>query len=70
MRAVLQGISPAVIGATVVAVLRMVPYAILDLLTGAVAVGTVVATRLWRLSPLPLMTGGAAVGLVLRARLS
>jgi hypothetical protein len=48
----------------------MVPYAIPDLLTGAMAVGTVVALVLWRLSPLPLMAGGAAIGFVLRARLS
>ncbi len=70
MKAALQGISPAVIGVTAVAVLRMVPYAIPDLLTGAMAVGTVVALVLWRLSPLPLMAGGAAIGFVLRARLS
>ena len=70
MQAALRGISPAVIGMTAVAVIRMLPSAIPDLLTGVVAVGTVVAMGLWRLSPLPLMTGGAAIGLVLRARLS
>jgi chromate transporter len=69
MPAALQGISPAVIGMTVVAVLRMLPAAIPDLCTGVVAVGTVVAMRLWHLSPLPLITGGAALGLLLRARL-
>jgi chromate transporter len=68
MKAALQGISPAVIGMTAVAVLRMLPYAIPDLLTGSLAVGTVVAMGLWGLSPLPLMAGGAAMGLVLRAR--
>jgi chromate transporter len=68
MKAALQGISPAVIGMTAVAVLRMLPSAIPDLFTGALAVGTVVAMGLWHLSPLPLMTGGAAIGLVLRAR--
>ena len=69
MPAALQGISPAVIGMTVVAVLRMLPAAIPDLCTGVVAVGTVVAMGLWHLSPLPLITGGAALGLLLRARL-
>jgi chromate transporter len=68
MNAALQGISPAVIGMTAVAVLRMLPSAIPDLLTGGLAAGTVVAMGLWHLSPLPLMTGGAAIGLVLRAR--
>jgi chromate transport protein ChrA len=69
MRAALQGISPAVIGMTAVAVLRMLPAAIPDLFASVVAVGTVVAMGLWRLSPLPLITGGAALGLVLRTRL-
>jgi chromate transporter len=69
MKAALQGISPAVIGVTVVALLGMLPHAIPDLLTGVLAVGTVVAMGLWHLSPLMLMTGGAAMGLVLRARL-
>jgi chromate transporter len=70
MKATLQGISPAVIGVTAIAVLRMVPYANSDLLTGAMTVGTVVARVLWRLSPLPLMLGGASIGPVLRARFS
>jgi chromate transporter len=70
MKAALQGISPAVIGVTGVALLGMLPHAIPDLVTGSLAVGTVVAMGLWRLSPLPLMTGGSAIGLVLRARLS
>jgi chromate transporter len=68
MKAALQGISPVVIGITAVAVLRMLPYAIPDLITGALAVGTVVVMGLWHLSPLPLMTGGAAMGLVLGGR--
>jgi chromate transporter len=70
LKAALQGISPAVIGVTAVAVLQMVPYALPDLLTGVLAVGTVVALVLWQLSPLLLLTGGATIGLVLRARLS
>jgi chromate transporter len=70
MKAALQGISPAVIGMTAVAVIRMLPHAIPDLITGLLAVGTVVAMGCWRLNPLPLMMGGAAVGLVLRGRFS
>jgi chromate transporter len=69
MQAALQGISPAVIGMTAVAVLRMLPAAIPDLLSGVVAVGTVVAMELWHLGPLPLITGGAAIGFLFRARL-
>jgi chromate transporter len=69
MQAALQGIGPAVIGLTAVAVLRMLPAAVPDLLTALLAVGTVGAMGLWHLSPLPLITAGAALGLVLRARL-
>jgi chromate transporter len=70
MTAALRGISPAVIGVIAVAIAQMLPHAIPDLITGLLAMGTVVAMVLWRLSPLPLMAGGAAIGLVLRARLS
>jgi chromate transporter len=70
MQAALQGIGPAVIGMTAVAVIRMVPSAIPDLITGLLAAGTVAAMGLARVSPLPLMLGGAAVGLALRGRLS
>jgi chromate transporter len=68
MKAALKGISPVVIGMITVAVFQMVPYAMPDLLTGVLALGTVVAMLIWRLRPLPLMTGGGAIGLVLRAR--
>ena len=69
MPAALQGISPALIGMTAVAVLRMLPAAVPDLGTAIMTVGTVGAMGLWHLSPLPLITGGAALGFVLRARL-
>ena len=69
MQAALQGISPAVSGMTAVAVLRMLPAAVPDPLTGVVALGTVAAMGLWHLSPLPRITGGAALGVVLRTRL-
>ena len=69
MKAALQGISPVMIGMIAVAVLRMLPYAIPDLVAGILAVGIVVAMGLWHLNPLPLMTGGAAMGLALRARI-
>jgi chromate transporter len=46
MKAELQGISPAVIGMTGVALLGILPCAIPDLLTGTLAVGTVVAMGL------------------------
>jgi chromate transporter len=70
MNAALQGISPAVIGMTATAIIRMLSHALPDLITGLLAVGTMVAMGCWRLSPLPLMLGGAAVGFVLRGRFS
>jgi chromate transporter len=68
MKAALQGISPAVIGITAVALIRMLPHAIPDLIAGLLAGGTMVAMAHWRLSPLPLVMGGAVIGLVLRVR--
>jgi chromate transporter len=68
MKAALQGISPAAIGVTGVALLGMLPHAIPDLLTGVLAVGTAVVMGIWSLSPLLLMAGGAAIGLALGAR--
>jgi chromate transporter len=70
MQAALQGIGPAVIGMAAVAVIRMVPPAIPDVIPGLLAVSTVAAMGWWRLSPIPLMLGGAAVGIVLRGRFS
>lgn len=68
MKAALHGISPAVIGMIAVAIVQMLPKAVPDLLTGLLALVTVAALLIWRLSPLRLMAGGGAIGLVLRAR--
>jgi hypothetical protein len=46
----------------------LVPNAVPDPIAAALALGTVVAIVLWRVSPLPLMTAGGAVGVVLRGR--
>jgi chromate transporter len=68
VQAALQGVSPAVIGVTVVALLWMLPAAIPDVFAGVLALGTVVALARWRLSPLPLMAAGAVLGLAFHAR--
>ena len=68
MSAALKGISPAVIGMIVVALLQMLPHALPDVITGLVTLATVVAMVAWRLGPLPLMAVGGAVGAALRAR--
>lgn len=67
MQAALQGVSPAVIGVTAVALLGMAPAATPDLLAGALTLGTVAVLLHWRLNPLPLMAGGAVIGLALHA---
>ena len=68
MRAALRGISPVVIGMIGVAIARMVPSALHDPLTTALAVVTVGVLLLRKLGPLALMGGGAAIGLLARAR--
>jgi chromate transporter len=68
VQAALQGVSPAVIGVTAVALLGMLPAAIPDVFAGVLALGTVVALARWRLSPLPLMAAGAVLGLAFHAR--
>jgi chromate transporter len=67
MRAALKGISPVVIGMIAAAIVRMVPSAVTDPLTTALAVVAVGVLLLGRLGPLPLMGGGAVIGLLARA---
>ena len=68
MGAALKGIGPAVIGMLAVVLLQMMPHAVPDVTAGLLALATVVAIVVWRLSPLPLIGVGGAVGAVLRAR--
>jgi chromate transporter len=68
MKSAMKGVSPAVIGMIAAAIFQMLPNAVPDVLTGVLAMGTVAAMLVWRLSPLPLMVGGGAIGLVLRSR--
>ena len=67
MKAALQGISPVVIGMIAVTIIKMLPNAVPDFLTGTLALLTVVALILWRLSPLPLLLGGGTLGILARA---
>jgi hypothetical protein len=57
-----------VIGMIAAAIVRMVPSAMTDPLTTALAVVTVGVLLLGKLGPLPLMGGGAAIGLLVRSR--
>jgi chromate transporter len=68
MTAALRGVSPAVIGMIALAIVQMLPNAVPDVLTGILALITVVALLVWRLGPFPLMAGGGVIGLVLRSQ--
>src|SRR2546427_11183087 len=61
-RAVLRGMSPAVIGLLAVSLTRLAPYALVDPLAVAIFVATVAALLLWRPGTLRLMLGGAVLG--------
>lgn len=65
MKAALRGISPVVIAMIAVSLLQMLPNAIPDLLTAAVAITTLAVLLLWRASPFALMASGGGLGLLL-----
>jgi chromate transporter len=62
--AALKGLSPAVIGMTTVALVQMLPNAVVGVLTALVLVGTVAAMVARGIGPLPLLAAGAVVGVV------
>jgi chromate transporter len=61
-RAVLKGMSPAVIGLLAVSLTRLAPYALVDPLAIAIFLATVAALLLWRPGTVRLMLGGAVLG--------
>jgi len=61
-RAMLRGMSPAVIGLLAVSLTRLAPYALVDPLAVAMFVATVAALLLWRPGTVRLMLGGAVLG--------
>lgn len=65
MKAALRGIGPVVIGMIAVSLLQMLPNAIPDLLTAAIAITTLAVLLLWRASPFALMASGGGLGLIL-----
>lgn len=67
-QAVMQGISPAVVGVMAVVILRMSRSAAPDLPAMLILIATVAAMHLWRVTPMKAMLGGAVVG-VLRSRI-
>src|SRR5882672_10643074 len=70
IKAAMQGIGPAVVGAIAVSMVHLAPHAAPDVFTAALLVLTVVALLVWpRLPVLSLVAGGGVVGIVARSRL-
>jgi len=68
VRAIMEGLGPAVIGVLAVALARLAPYAVPDWPAALMLVLTLAALLLTRLGPFRLLLAGALAG-VLRARL-
>jgi chromate transporter len=66
LQAFMRGVGPAVIGALVVSLVRMVPAAAPDILTSALLVLTVAILLLRSVGPFPLILGGAVIGITRR----
>lgn len=64
VKAVMKGMSPAVVGVLAVSLVRLSPAAIPDPVALAILIGTVVAAMAFRIRALKLMFGGAVVGVV------
>jgi len=67
MKAALKGISPAVIGMIAVALLQILPHAVVDVPTALLALATVAILSLWCFGPLPLMASGGIAGFLFGA---
>jgi len=63
-KAVMQGLIPGVIGAMVVALVRIAPYAAPDLPAIIALIVTAAVLIVWRIAPLKAMAGGAVFGVL------
>jgi chromate transporter len=64
MKAVMRGMSPAVIGVLAVSLVRLSPAAVPDPLALLILIGTIAATLAFRVAAFKLMLGGAVLGVV------
>jgi chromate transporter len=69
MKAIMQGVGPAVIGVLAVSLVRLAPHALPDLFAIAILLGTLTALLFWRVSTMKLILVGSILG-VLRSRLT
>jgi chromate transporter len=67
-RAVMKGMGPAVIGVLVVSLLRLAPYAVVDMFGVALLILTIVALLICRIGAVRLLLAGSLAG-ILRMRL-
>ncbi|MGQ0546860.1 MAG: chromate efflux transporter [Betaproteobacteria bacterium] len=67
VRAAMRGVSPAVVGAIALTVVRMMPTAAPDAFTGVLFVGTIAGLLLWQLPAVPAAVGGGVLGVVARS---
>jgi chromate transporter len=66
LQAFMRVVGPAVIGALVISLVRMVLAAVPDILTSALLVLTVAILLLRSVGPFPLILGGAVIGTIRR----
>lgn len=64
MRAMMKGISPAVIGILLVSLIELTPHAVRDSFSGFIFAAAVGILLVWRTGTLRLMAAGALVGLI------
>ena len=67
VKASMKGISPAVVGAIAMSVIKLVPHAVSDTFTGAMLIVTVLLLAAWRLPVLSMVVGGGVIGTVARS---
>jgi chromate transporter len=68
VRVFLDGVNAAAVALIAVVLARLVPHAIVDVSTAAIAVGAAVAIGWWRVNPAWVILAGAAIGLLARLR--
>jgi chromate transporter len=69
VKAVMRGITPAVVGAIAVTIVQLAPHAAPDAFAAAVLVLTVVVLLVWRLPVMSMVVAGGLIGIVARSKL-
>ena len=67
VRAAMRGVSPAVVGAIALTVVRLVPTAAPDAFTGVLFVATIAGVLLWQMPAVSAVVGGGILGILARS---